>query len=51
MNRDKELREIYRKGYITLRKPYCKPEKISLDDPRAIAFIETLTPSEKGRDE
>ena len=51
MNRDKELREIYRKGYITLREPYCKPVKISLDDPRAIAFIETLTPSEKGRDE
>ena len=51
MNIHKQLRELYRRGYITIRQPYCKQIKIPLDDPRAIAFIETLTPSEKGRDE
>ena len=49
-SKKRRLNEILKDGYVTLREPYGRPEKVSLEDPRAVAFLETLTPSEKGAD-
>ena len=42
--------EILKDGFLTFTKPYSKSEKVALDDPRAVSYLETLTPSEKGDD-
>ena len=49
-SKKRRFNEILKDGYVILREPYGKPEKVSLEDPRAVAFLETLTPSEKGAD-
>ena len=42
--------EILKDGSVTFRKPYGKLEKVTLEDPRAKSYLETLCPSEKGDD-
>ena len=47
---EKQIKEILKAGNRTFRKPYGKLETVALDDPKAIAYLETLYPSEKGDD-